>query len=65
MKECDYEKCPYCGEDIAEYIDDETNLLGEKDAHHIENGQFSIQAEWKELYRCPNCGKIFYIICQH
>lgn len=68
MKELEYpyEKCPHCGCDIKDVLKDwEKNLVETADVEKVEDNKYGVQARWKEVFTCPDCGKKFFIICEH
>ena len=61
-KECiyPYNKCPYCGADVKEFVSDSINAEDSFNLRRYFNGEFMC-SDWEEIYRCPECNKLFYI----
>lgn len=57
--------CPHCGNDVSEYMTNPSTNTLTIDVEKVVNGEYGIQAKWKELYTCPYCGKKFYVVCEH
>ena len=61
-KECiyPYEKCPHCGANIEELIEDPINAVDCFNSRTYFNGECEC-SDWEEIYRCTKCNKLFYI----
>ena len=70
MKEIEYNKeheaiCPYCKANVNQHINNAFNIIWDTDVEKVENGEYGIQARWKEVFECPSCREHFFIICEH
>ena len=56
-KRPDY-KCPHCGEDVREYIEEPESAIDVFNSNKYYNGERNVYA-YDEVYECPHCGKVF------